>query len=327
MGLPLWIHALLAGSTALVASCALFGWGRRRASALSAYGAARTAANRSPPGIEAPATIAFLGDVQKGIRVVARPVVEALARENAKFLVSSGDLASHGEAPYHGIVGRAFDRAGLSIPFLVAAGNHDVQPTRMRDPEPGRRLFESLWGPRTWVASVGRLAILACDNGGASLDDEQLDWIERELALRPDSPWMLVVHRSPRHPLVEGHPVEAGMDRLMALFRRRPPECVVSGHLERDADLVIDGVRYVVNAHGGDVSGDLWRGPKTFRLLLADVNAQGRVSLRGIELRRRQDRSVALDQLAVRLWSDSRRGIGRLLGRVGDTLVRPFVRR
>ncbi len=327
MGLPFAIHALLAGSTALVVTCALFGWGRRRATVLAAYGGARTAANARPPSIESPATIAFLGDVQKGIRVVARPVVAALAREQARFLVSSGDLASHGEAPYHGIVGRAFDRAGLSIPFLVAVGNHDVQPSRVRDPLPGRRLFEAVWGPRNWVATVGPLVILGCDNGGEWLDDGQHDWMERELGARPDRPWLLVMHRSPRHPLKDGHPAEGGTDRLFALFRRRPPVCVVSGHLEHDADVVIDGVRYVVNADGGDVSGSPMRGPTSFRLLLADVDAVGRVSLRRIELPRRRDRSVALDQFAVRLWSDSRHGIGWLLGRVGDVLVRPFAGR
>lgn len=326
MGVSLWIHGLLAGSTAFVVAAVLFGWGRRRAEKLASYGAARTAANRRPPCVEAPATIAFLGDVQKGVRVVAGPIVEALARERVSFLVSSGDLASHGAAPYHGIVGRAFDRAGLAIPFLVAPGNHDVQPTRVRDPEPGRRLFESLWGPRTFAASVGPLVILGCDNGGAALDDRQLDWIEHELEIRPHAPWILVIHRSPRNPLLEGHPAEAGTDRLFALFRRRRPECVVSGHLARDADVVIDDVRYVVNADGGDVSGDPWLGPKTFRLLLADVASDGHVSLRSVELVRRRDRSVAIDQFAVRLWSDSGRGFGRLLGLVGDALLRPFAR-
>ncbi len=324
MSLPFWAHALLGASTAVAAASAVFGWGRRRARALAARGAVRTAANASPPHVPAPTTIAFLGDVQKGVRVVAGPVVEALARERAAFLVSSGDLASHGEAPYHGIVARAFERAGLSIPFLVAAGNHDVQPSGVRDSAPGRRLFESVYGPRTWVASAGPLLVVGCDNGGAWLDDEQLDQIERELDARPQSPWLLVIHRPPRNLLLPHAPPDGGSDRLLALFARRRPEAVVSGHLERDAEAVVDGVRYVVNADGGDTSGDSLRGPKTFRLLLADVGADGRVSLRRIELPRRRDNSVALDQFAVRLWADSRHGVGRAFGILGDLLWRPF---
>jgi len=286
----------------------------------------RTAANRDPPHVQAPATIAFLGDVQKGVRAVAHPVVQALARERAAFLVSSGDLASHGEAAYHGIVSRAFKRAGLSIPFLVAAGNHDVQPSGVRDSAPGRRLFESLYGPRTWVASVGPLLVIGCDNGGAWLDDGQLDRIERELEVRPDAPWLLVIHRPPRNLLLPDAPPDGGSGRLLALLARRAPEAVVSGHLERDAEAVVDGVRYVVNADGGDTSGDSLRAPATFRLLLVDVAVDGSVSLRRLELARRADRSVALDQLAVRLWADSRHGVRRVFALIGDALWRPLGR-
>lgn len=318
---------MLGASTTLVATSALFGWGRRRALALASRGAVATVANGAPPEVAAPATIAFLGDVQKGVRAVARPVVAALARERAVFLVSSGDLASHGEAPYHGIVARAFERAGLTVPLLVAAGNHDVQPSGVRDSEPGRRLFERLYGPRTWFASVGRLLVIGCDNGGAWLDADQLQSIERRLDASPGQPWLLVIHRPPRNLLAPGAPSDAGHERLIALFERRRPEVVVSGHLERDMEAVVDGVRYVVNADGGDTSGDALRGPTTFRLLLADVAANGGVSLRRLELPRQRDRSVALDQFAVRLWADSRRGFGRVVGGLGDLLWRPFARR
>ena len=40
MGVSLWIHGLLAGSTAFVVAAVLFGWGRRRAEKLASYGAA-----------------------------------------------------------------------------------------------------------------------------------------------------------------------------------------------------------------------------------------------------------------------------------------------
>jgi len=326
VGIPLWVHGLLAAGTTTIVAALLFGWGRARAARLAARGPLRVAANARPPTIAAPATIAFLGDVQKGVRAVARPVAEAIARERAAFLVSSGDLSSHGDAPYHGIVTHAFERAGLDVPFLVVPGNHDLQSRRSRDNEPGRRRFEALWGPRDFAASVGPLLLLGCDNGGANLDAAQIDWIERALAAHPAGPWLLVIHRPPLDLSGDVPASPPPGDRLLALLARRPPECVVSGHLERDADRVVGGVRYVVNAEGGDVSGDPWRGPATFRLLLVDVAADGRTRLRRVELARRRDRSIALDQLAVRLWADARRGPLRVLGALGDLLVRPFVR-
>src|SRR5262245_16045046 len=187
----------------------LFAAGLLRAAALSRRGPPRVVSNRSPPTIAAPATIAFLGDVQRGIREVAGPVVEAVARERAGMLVSSGDLASHGEAPYHGVVGAAFDRAGLSVPLLVAPGNHDVERSGKHDPAPGRALFEDRLGPRRWTAAVGPLLIVGVDHAVNPVDADLWPWLDATVEAHR-GPWLLVVHRPPRRMFHPSHPVAPG---------------------------------------------------------------------------------------------------------------------
>jgi hypothetical protein len=308
---------------AYATAAVLFGLGAARAAALARRGAPRACANRAPPTVAAPTTIAFLGDVQRGIREVAGPVVEALEKERVSLLVSSGDLSSHGESPYHGVVGAAFDRAGLAVPLLVAPGNHDVEPSGRHDPAPGRQLFEDVFGPRRWTARVGPLLVVGIDDGVDPIDVDLIPWLAGVVAAHA-GPWLLVGHRPPRSMLEPGTPVGRSLEPLMAAFARRPPAIVISGHLARDAEAVVDGVRYVVNAEGGDVAGGAWLAPPTFRLLLADVDAAGGVSLRRVSLARRTSWRTTGDQLLVRLWSDGRRLPGSLVAAPGLLLLRLF---
>jgi hypothetical protein len=318
--LPL-LDVVLVALVAYATAAVIFGLGAWRAGTLARRGAPRACANRAPPAIAAPTTIAFLGDVQRGIREVAGPVVLALARERVSLLVSSGDLSSHGEAPYHGVVGAAFDRAGLAVPLLVAPGNHDVEPSGQHDPAPGRRLFEAVFGPRRWTARVGPLLVVGVDDGVDPLDADLWPWMNDALAAH-EGPWLFVGHRPQRSMLEAGTPAGERLEPLMAVFAKRPPVVAISGHLSRDAEAVVDGVRYVVNAEGGDVDGGTWLAPPTFRLLLADVDAAGGVSLRRMNLARRTSWRAALDQFLVRLWSDGRRLPGALVAAPGRSLLR-----
>lgn len=297
---------VVAALVAYAAAAAFYGVALLRARALARRGAPRTTANRAPPTLAAPARIAFLGDVQRGLREVAGPVVEAVRREGAALLVSSGDLASHGEAPYHGLVGAAFDRAGLAVPLLVAPGNHDLERSGHAAGDEGRRLFEAVVGPRRFTARVGPLLVVGVDDGVHPLDADLWTWVG-DVVTAHAGPWLYVGHRPPRRMLEPGCPPGARCAGLLEVFARRPPVLAVSGHLERDVEAVVDGVRYVVNAEGGDVAGGAWFAPPTFHLRVADVDAAGQVTLRRLELRRKTSLRTTLDQLLVRAWSSGRR--------------------
>jgi len=308
---------------AYVATACVFGLALVRARALARRGPPRATANRAPPTLSAPTRIAFLGDVQRGLREVAGPVVAALRAEGATLLVSSGDLASHGEAPYHGLVGAAFDRAGLDVPLLVAPGNHDVERSGHAAGDEGRARFEALVGPRRFTARVGPLLVVGVDDGLDPLDADVWSWVGERVAAH-DGPWVYVGHRPPRRMLEPGFPPAPRCAELLAVFARRPPVLAVSGHLAHDAEAVVDGVRYVVNAEGGDVAGGAWFAPPTFHLRVADVDAAGRVTLRRLALRRRTSVATTLDQLLVRAWSSGRRFPALLFAAPARALVRVF---
>jgi hypothetical protein len=323
MGAPLAFDsstAWTAGAIALGASL-LFALLARAGRRVGSKTAARAYANSRLPALPGPAArIAFLGDVQRGIRDVALPLVETLEREGVDLLVSSGDLASHGEEPYYGVVARALDEAGLDVPMLVVPGNHDLQPGGVRDVGPGRRLFESAVGPRRWSTRVGPLLLAGFDDAVGTVEPDDLRWLEAALSAHA-GPWLLVCHRPPRRVDREGDPVLEGAERLVALLEARPPAAVVSGHLRHDADRVVAGVRYVVNVSGGDFEKRRWIAPPDFRVVLADVGPAGDVAFRTVAPRRRRSWRTAWRQICVRAWAEARRGAGRVVAAPGAALL------
>jgi hypothetical protein len=265
-------------------------------------------ANSRPPSLAAPPVrLAFLGDVQEGIGDVARPLVEALADEKPAVLVIHGDLAAHGEAPYYGVVAGAFAAAGLATPTLVAPGNHDVEPDGVRDRGPGRRLFEERVGPRTWSFRAGALLVVGVDDGAETdVEPAVLARLDEVLAASPTGPWLLVCHRPPRQVDRPDAPVTSGCEGLVQRVEARPPVAVVSGHLHHDADVVVRGVRYYVNAHGGDVAAKA-SAPSDFRIVIADVAADGAVTFRPVSRERRWWMRVEVERLCVAAWGARRR--------------------
>ncbi|MDA1194315.1 MAG: metallophosphoesterase [Planctomycetota bacterium] len=291
---------------------AAFAWGARRAQRLGELRACE--AFRAAPRAGAGASrtrLAFLGDVQRGIADVLEPLRGALAESGADLLISSGDLISHGEAPYYGIALAAFERAGWTTPTRLVPGNHELWPRRSKDDRIGGALFEARFGARHWVARSGPVLIVGLDNGADWLADDQLPWLRAALAAAPTAPWILVCHR-PLYPFdTDVRTPHADLAGLANALRPRPPLLVVSGHLHRYHDEVVDGVRHLVNAHGGDVHGlAIRRGD--FQWVRVDV--EGATCEVHVEsLPRRRSSAAYIDQLAVRLWSDRRKPLGALL--------------
>ena len=318
--LPLLL-ALILGLWLLIS--AAMAWGARRAAMLAALPGPEAFRRPARAGAEAPrARIAFLGDVQRGIADIDGPLAAAVQAEAVDLLVSSGDLVSHGEAPYYGIAIRGLERTGAAVPLRAVPGNHDLWPRRSKDDRIGGALFEVRFGPRRWAERCGPLLIVGIDNGATWLAEDHVPWLEETLAARGGVPWILVCHR----PLYNfDHPERQTPDDLACLLpvlAAHPPALVVSGHLHAFHDETVDGVRHVVNAHGGDVHGLAIR-REDFQVLYVDAEADGvRTRLEGYE-RQRNARTYG-DQLAVRFWSDRRKPWGAVLAWPGRLVLRAF---
>jgi 3',5'-cyclic AMP phosphodiesterase CpdA len=264
-----------------------------------------------PPG-STEARLAFLGDLQRGVVDTVGPVAEALSAARADLLVSSGDFVSHGEAPYYGVLLAAFERARVPVPVRVVPGNHDLLPRRSKDDRIGGELFERHFGRRRWAERVGPVLLVGLDVGADWLLDGQMAWMREVLEAHAGLPWILVCHRPPFHFDLPGAPPFADLTQLPAALQARPPLLVVSGHLHDYRDETVRGVRYVVNAHGGDVHGlGLRRGD--FELLHVTVRAGGGLEVEPRRYRRRLSWRAAFDQACVRLWAERRRPLGAVL--------------
>lgn len=301
-----------AGTTWLLVSAAMQ-FGASRAARLAARTApACFSAPPRKPASGQPLRLAFLGDLQKGVTDVVGPLGEALRTENVDLLVCSGDFVSHGEGPYYGIVLDAFEAAGIQTPVRVVPGNHDLYPRRSKDDRIGGPLFERHFGARQWVLDLQRLVVVGIDSGGDWLVDDQLPIIERALAQRPGTPWIAVTHRPPFDFDSGTAPLYRDLEPLATFFEHHTPTLVVSGHLHTFQDRIIAGVRYIVNAHGGDVAGDALQ-RRAFELVILDVADDGSFEIRIEPYDRRTSFRTLRHKLSVRMWADRRKGWGRVL--------------
>ena len=304
---------------------AVMQWGVRRAAALGRVTPPEAFSSSPRVGPEADHVhLAFLGDLQRGVADVARPLARILREQDVDLMVSSGDFASHGEAPYYGVVLAALARAGLDRPVRVVPGNHDLWPRRSKDDRIGGALFEARFGPRHWALRAGPVLVVGLDNGAHWLIDDQLPWLAGVLDAHAGVPWILVCHRPVFLFGRPGAPVDADLEHLAALLRTRPPTLAVSGHLHDYHDEVVDGVRHVVNAHGGDVHG-LALSREDFELLHVRITPEG-MTVEPQRYARAHDARASLDQLAVRFWSDRRKVWGAVLAWPVGLLLRALGR-
>jgi Icc-related predicted phosphoesterase len=262
---------------------------------------------------EAPAaSLAFLGDLQRGVSDVARPLAAALRDRPADLLVSSGDFVAHGEPPYYGILLDAFAVAGVDTPTRVVPGNHDLFPRGKRDIEAGRRLFESRFGERYWSVRVGPVLVVGVDQAMSGIDDDQERWLHGTLEDHGAGPWICVCHRPPRNVDEADARPEPDLLAFIALLEARPPLLVVTGHKHEYLEREVNGVTYVVNAHGGDVHGlDLGRGP--FELLRVEVGPGDAFRHEITRHGRRPWLRAYWHQFCARCWSLRRGGGGAVL--------------
>ena len=278
-----------------------------------------------PDGPPLPASpsvrLAFLGDLQRGVLDVPAPLSAALREADVDLLISSGDFVSHGEAPYYGVLLAAFERAEFTTPVRVVPGNHDLWPRRSKDDRIGGRLFEQRFGARHWVIDTGPVLLIGLDNGADWLLDDQLSWLQATLRASAGQPWICVCHRPPRLLDQEGMPPPADLEALVVELEAHPPALVVSGHLHAYRDETVNGVRYIVNAHGGDVHGlGLLR--NDFELLQVHFSTEAEMTIERTRHRRKRSWRTAGDQLAVRLWSDRRKPLGAFLGLPAGLLLK-----
>ena len=278
--------------------------------------------------------------------------VGVLARHRPDVVLHTGDLVeSTGSAEE---VRAQFQKAAalldrLPVRWHLTAGDHDVNPPGWQAASGDRSreaLFQELYGAREpafrehpwysfdvngfhFVALYSHQVLRVDPRWGdiflARIQDDQLAWLERDLA----------AHRRTRAVVVFLHqPLWyhwSGWKRVHDLLRRYPVAAVVAGHFHYDQDEgEIDGIRYlVVGTTGGDTKNGsrdageahhvtLLRvaGPRRVEVELLSVSGGGPL---GLTPREDMDRVQALDSQLDNLYGFADRNPvflkdGRLVG-------------
>ncbi len=155
------------------------------------------------------------------------------------IVVISGDLVDFGRADEYAVLHPELAR--LHMPCYLVPGNHDSREPLLDAFRDHCYLPVSADGPLDWVVDEHPLRLIGLDSTipgshGGQLLDSQLQWLDAQLALRPDVPTLLILHHPPfisgighmdREPFINA----AGLERVVA--RHPQVERLLCGHLHR----------------------------------------------------------------------------------------------
>nr|WP_283950476.1 phosphodiesterase [Pseudomonas extremaustralis] len=170
-----------------------------------------------------------------------RRAVEQLNASHPRpdIVVISGDLVDFGRADEYAVLRPELAR--LHMPVYLVPGNHDRRGPLLDAFGDHAYLPVSADAPLDWVVDEHPLRLIGLDttipgDHGGQLLDSQLQWLDEQLALRPDAPTLLILHHPPfisgighmdREPFINA----AALERVVA--RHPQVERLLCGHLHR----------------------------------------------------------------------------------------------
>lgn len=177
--------------------------------------------------------------------------VDRLLERSPDLVLSTGDMvAGQRTGLDHGAMWESFhaavsDRlAEASIPFAVTPGNHDASGystfagerslfvEQWRERRPDVQFQDDAHYPLRYSFVVGSALFVSLDATVVGpLDDEQMDWLDRQLSIGARFPVKIVFGHVPLHPFAEGRATQSISDtRLETMLLRHEVDLFVSGH-------------------------------------------------------------------------------------------------
>ncbi|MDR1563122.1 MAG: metallophosphoesterase [Dysgonamonadaceae bacterium] len=230
-------------------------------------------------------TFAFLTDIHQNAgntdnrRDGFISAVDMAVKSGAQFIITGGDMVdisgmgvnipkSLADSLYAANK-KILDDSGL--PYYPAIGNHDRYFNHDEGFDIGDELFESYFGRSYYTFEVSGIkffvlnSVRFTDNKTYTLGDEQMQWLNSELAATSvDQPLVLSLHvplYSLYYPVVEGKildlDVVADFAMIRDAFRGHNLRLVLQGHQHVYEEIFSQNVYYIT---AGAVSGNWWRG-------------------------------------------------------------------
>lgn len=186
---------------------------------------------------------------------VHRQVVEAIAKVNPDFLIHTGDLVNTGDdtadwIEFFTISQDLFRKAS----FYPSLGNHERNSSYYHEFFPRPHMYYSFnWG-------AVHFTVLNSDIGNVSPNkavrdafwDEQIKWLEDDLASHQKSDFRFVVmHHPPFTAVKRRQRPSSYLDPLLPIFEKYKVTAVLLGHDHNYQHHLKNGVRYIITGGGG----------------------------------------------------------------------------
>ncbi len=193
-------------------------------------------------------TFAVFGD-NKGNYSFFEPLLEDIAQDKEiAFAIDAGDLVSNGKrGHYKRFLNQV--QENLTIPFLTAIGNHDLNNGSASN-------YRDIFGLTYYAFQVGQAYFLVLDaTTEAGFDKTERQWLEDELQKAQTSKARLVfMHVPPLDPRGNGFekclPEEDRKD-LFDLFRRYNVTHIFASHIHGYFSGIWEGVPYTITGGAG----------------------------------------------------------------------------
>jgi hypothetical protein len=194
-------------------------------------------------------SFAVMGD-NKGNHSVFEPLLRDISRDKEiAFAFDDGDLVDEGTVGHY----RQFlsqVQENLSIPFLTAIGNHDLND------DGSNKNYQAIFGPTYYSFQVGRGYFIVLDAvTEAGFDKTERQWLEKELqksqTARARFVFMHVPVFDPRGSAFHKSLPDNDQKDLLDLFRRYKVTHLFASHLHGYFSGVQAGVPYTVTGGAG----------------------------------------------------------------------------
>jgi hypothetical protein len=215
-------------------------------------------------------SFAVMGD-NKGNRSVFEPLLHDLATDKEiAFAIDDGDLVDGGTIGHY----RCFlnqVREILTIPFLVAIGNHDLNGNG------SNKNYQDVFGPTYYSFQVGQGYFIVLDAvTEAGFDKVERQWLEQELqrgqTVKARFVFMHVPVFDPRGGAFHKSLPDKDQKDLLGLFRRYKVTHLFASHLHGYFSGVQAGVPYTITGGaGGSLQG---KDPEHFFYHYVKVNVK-----------------------------------------------------
>ena len=209
----------------------------------------------------APATndfcFAVLADNKNGFSAFHR-ILKDIDSKDYLFAIDVGDLVADGEKEKYRIFYNEIQ--GLTNPFLVAIGNHDIR-------EKGRAVYYDVFGNFYYSFAHGNSLFVVLDNANeASIDEQQINFLKSELAkdykykfvflhvppfdprgYTEDIPKLFGKGGKPEHRMSD----QANAQQFMNIVAEAKVTTVFTSHIHGYFDETNQNVKYLITGGGG----------------------------------------------------------------------------